>query len=185
MISNHLENAILFASRAHQGQIRKGTQTPYIVHPYTVGLILHEQGCDEEVVISGILHDTVEDTDVTLLDIEKEFGSRVAYIVKFVTEPDKHQPWEVRKQWMLQSIKTAPWEAKCVSCADKLHNLRTLMQAHQQMGERVWENFSRGYQQQKWYAHAMVNSLFAGLEPEQPKPMFFELKRHVEEFYPD
>ncbi len=183
MISSFLEKAILYATRAHEGQIRKGTQTPFIVHPFTVGMILYEQGCDEEVVISGILHDTVEDTELTLADIECEFGERVAKIVSFVTEPDKTQPWEVRKQWMLETIKTAPFEAKFVSCADKLHNLRTLMATHQQVGELVWQHFSRGYDQQKWYAHGMILSLFAGLEEKYQKPMFFELKDRVEEFY--
>ncbi len=183
MISPLLEKAILYATRAHAGQIRKGTQTPYIVHPFTVSMILHEQGCDEDVVVSGLLHDTVEDTVVTLEDIESEFGRRIAKIVGFVTEPDKSLPWETRKTWMLDSIKNAPLEAKCVSCADKLHNLTTLMQTHEKVGDKVWDYFSRGYDLQKWYARAMVKSLFNGLEAVQQKPMFYELQRRVEEFY--
>ena len=70
---NQIEEAIEVAAEAHQGQYRKGTDTPYITHPYAVGLILMEAGCTEAVIIAGILHDTVEDTDLTLEFIRERF----------------------------------------------------------------------------------------------------------------
>ena len=81
---NQIEEAIEVAAEAHHGQYRKGTRTPYITHPYAVGLILMEVGCTEAVIIAGILHDTVEDTDLTLEFIREHFGSAIADIVEGV-----------------------------------------------------------------------------------------------------
>ena len=78
---NQIEEAIEVAAEAHQGQYRKGTRTPYITHPYAVGLILMEAGCSEAVIVAGILHDTVEDTELTLGFIQEHFGEYVAGIV--------------------------------------------------------------------------------------------------------
>ena len=61
--------------------MRKGTDIPYITHPVAVGMILANAGCPDELIIAGILHDTVEDTEVTLEQIETEFGKAVADIV--------------------------------------------------------------------------------------------------------
>ena len=69
-----INQALEFAAQAHLKQIRKGTDIPYITHPYAVGMILARSGCPESVVIAGILHDTVEDTDVTLESIRCAFG---------------------------------------------------------------------------------------------------------------
>jgi hypothetical protein len=73
-----LEKAICVAAEAHKGQKRKGSGIPYIFHPLGVGAILAENGCSMEVITAGILHDTVEDTDLTLSDIENMFGKEVA-----------------------------------------------------------------------------------------------------------
>jgi len=64
-----ISQAIEFAAGAHRGQYRKGSKIPYNIHPLNVGKILIEHGCFDEVVIAGILHDTVEDTPVTLDNI--------------------------------------------------------------------------------------------------------------------
>ncbi len=183
MISREFQKAIEFAALAHDGQTRKSTSVPYVSHPYAVAAILNNEGCDEHVVIAGLLHDTVEDTSVTLDHIRQEFGDQVAAIVAAVTEPDKSKPWEYRKNYMIDAIKYASHEVKYVSCADKLHNLLTVMEAHAHIGDAVWNRFSRGYQGQKWYGETMVTSLFYGLEEAHQKPMFFELERLVGEFF--
>ncbi len=92
--------AVEVAVKAHQKQSRKGTDTPYITHPLAVGIILAKAGCSDDVIIAGILHDTVEDTPITLDYIGDTFGNKVAGIVKGASEPDKSLPWEERKtQW--------------------------------------------------------------------------------------
>lgn len=72
-----LDYAILFATKAHDGQRRKTDNVDMIFHPFTVGMILQRAGMNEDTVIAGILHDVVEDTKYTINDIEKIFGNNV------------------------------------------------------------------------------------------------------------
>ena len=103
---NQIEEAIEIAAEAHQGQYRKGTNTPYITHPYAVGLILMEAGCPEAVIIAGILHDTVEDTDLTLEFIRERFGDAIANIVDGCSE-DKALRWRARKTERIEALRSA------------------------------------------------------------------------------
>ena len=75
--SARVARAVEVAKKAHEGQFRK-TGEPYIIHPLAVKKILEEWGMDEDTIIAGILHDTIEDTDLTLDDIRNEFGESVA-----------------------------------------------------------------------------------------------------------
>lgn len=155
-IMDMLDTAIELAARAHRGQLRKGTDVPYIAHPFGVGLILARAGYDEEVIIAGILHDTVEDTDVTLERVEETFGARVAAIVRGCSEPDKDLPWEDRKHHTIEQLATASIEVQAVTCADKLHNVRSLMAALREEGPGVWARFNRGREQQAWYYRGLA-----------------------------
>ena len=92
-----IHEAIIFAALAHEGQKRKGTDVPYIVHPFEVAQILTKAGASESVICAGLLHDTVEDTEVTLEEIRQKFGGEVAGMVSVMTE-DKSLSWEERKQ---------------------------------------------------------------------------------------
>ena len=93
-----VEKAIVFAAKAHDHQKRKGTDIPYITHPFAVGMLLQKEKCSEEVIVAGILHDTLEDTETTFEDLTEMFGLRVANLVQAASEKDKSLPWEVRKQ---------------------------------------------------------------------------------------
>lgn len=84
-----LFNALEYAAVAHDGQKRKDNFTPYIVHPFAVGMILLQYGFSEEVVIAGILHDVVEDTIYSLTDIQEKFGEKISHIIDGVTENKK------------------------------------------------------------------------------------------------
>ena len=81
-MSFKIQEAIIFATLAHEGQKRKGTDIPYIVHPMEVMQILTECHCNDDVVIAGILHDTLEDTKTVPADIEKKFGSAVLMLMR-------------------------------------------------------------------------------------------------------
>ena len=88
------EKAKYFAINAHKGQIRKSEpDKPMIIHPISVGELLKEYGCDEQVIAAGFLHDVVEDTSYTLEDIQREFGEDIASLVKGASEPDKSLSW--------------------------------------------------------------------------------------------
>ena len=92
-----VKKAIAFATQAHEGQFRKGTTRPYIVHPLEVGKIVATMTDDEEIISAAILHDTVEDCDgITVEMIEAEFSVRVAELVAQESE-DKSKSWEERK----------------------------------------------------------------------------------------
>jgi len=156
---NLIEKAIITATKAHDKQYRKKTKIPYIIHPYAVGMILMKHGCTDEVVAAGLLHDTVEDTDLTLEDIEREFGSIVAEIVKGCSEPDKKLSWEERKEHTLLELKTASVDIRLVACADKIHNVRSIHDDIVAHGEAVWKRFNRGKEKQEWYYKGLVESL--------------------------
>ena len=83
--SDRIQKAIEMAKEAHEGQFRK-TGESYIVHPLAVKKILEEWGMDKDTIIAGVLHDTIEDTDLRLDDIKKEFGESVAFLVDGVTK---------------------------------------------------------------------------------------------------
>ncbi|MDD2856601.1 MAG: HD domain-containing protein [Desulfuromonadaceae bacterium] len=122
-----LNLAIQIAANAHKDQLRKGTKTPYISHPYAVGMLLAQSGCSEDAVIAGILHDTVEDTALTLDDIRMQFGDKVAEIVAGCSEHDKELEWKERKQHTIDYLALASQEIKLVTCADKLHNVTCML----------------------------------------------------------
>jgi (p)ppGpp synthase/HD superfamily hydrolase len=154
-----IDLAIEVAVRAHQNQIRKGTDIPYITHPLSVGIILAKAGCSDEIIIAGILHDTVEDTPITLDDLQDMFGEKVSMIVKAVSEPDKSLKWEERKSHTQDFLKGASQEVKFVALADKLHNIRTIASDYVKIGEALWERFNRGKDAQKWYYQGLVQAL--------------------------
>ncbi|MUG86871.1 HD domain-containing protein [Paenibacillus timonensis] len=157
--SSLVDHAIEYAAYAHQGQKRKGTDIPYISHPYAVGMILQKARCSEEVVIAGILHDTLEDTETTERDLLERFGPVVLEIVKGCSEPDKGASWEERKQHTLDELKHAPLPIRQVSCADKLHNIRSIKKDLRVHGEDAWNRFKRGRESQEWYYRGIIESL--------------------------
>lgn len=159
-MSEAIFHAVEVATRAHRGQCRKGSQTPYIVHPLAVAEILTRAGCEEEVVIAGILHDTLEDTSLELEDLVSLFGSGVADLVRGATEPDRGARWEVRKRHTIEYLQAAPLPVVLVSCADKLHNLLSMVEDLRAVGEEVWTRFSRPRDRQCWY-HTELARVFS------------------------
>ena len=174
-----IDLAIEVAARAHRHQVRKNTDIPYITHPFAVGMLLAKAGCSEEAIAAGILHDTIEDTPLTLNEIRKHFGDRVALIVEGCSEPDKSLPWEDRKRHTIEFLKTAPREVRLVSCADKLHNVRTLVADHQRIGDEVWSSFKRGREEQEWYYRGLVEILCDRPGDRPDVSLFRDFKREV------
>lgn len=177
------EKAIRFAVEAHQGQVRKGCGEPYIIHPLTVGMLLLDEGCSELVVTAGILHDTVEDTHISLEQIQQEFGNRVKKLVTAVTEPDKTLPWQERKEHTIQSIKTADLDVRMIICADKLHNIDSMISEYNLIGEELWAKFRGDKEAQKWYYQSIVSELLAHQDFPSGIKMFKELEEKVKKFF--
>jgi guanosine-3',5'-bis(diphosphate) 3'-pyrophosphohydrolase len=156
------ERALRLASFGHRDQVRKGSGIPYIEHPLGVAMILDRAGFDEEVVIAGLLHDLVEDTDVTLVQVREGFGDRVAEIVAHCSEEKlddggRKRPWIDRKRDHLEAVLGAPESVKAVVLADKLHNLLSI-QLDLLEGRNVWESFNAGKDRVLWYHGAMLEA---------------------------
>jgi (p)ppGpp synthase/HD superfamily hydrolase len=137
------EHAIALAVRAHHGQVRKGDgETPYVVHPVTVALILSRYTDDEDTIIAGLLHDVLEDTELGEAEIAEALGEKVLAMVKDVTEPDlPGLSWETRKLRYLRKLERAPRGSLLIACADKIANLISMIAAHASQGDTVWERF--------------------------------------------
>ncbi len=165
-----IEAALIFAARAHQRQVRKATDIPYIVHPVGVMLILQQAGeADPEVLAAAVLHDTLEDAGVSAAALAGRFGQRVADIVLGCSEPDHDRAaWEARKQRTIAYLREAPRDVQLVAAADKLHNLWSMEADYAELGERLWGRFKRGRSQIEWYYRSIAASLSAGALRDHP-----------------
>lgn len=176
------EKAVQFATEAHAGQVRKLSNEPYIIHPLQVAKTLEEAGFCEELVIAALLHDTVEDTDTTIEQIEKEFGSKVAHYVSAHTE-DKTKKWEERKQHTLELVKEAPLEVKALIVADKWDNLKSMTAGHELLGSEIWNCFKRGLDSQEWYIRGVAMNSFYGLDDKEIPEFFHQYVKDVNSFF--
>jgi (p)ppGpp synthase/HD superfamily hydrolase len=181
--SPRLDAAIVFATRAHAGRFRKGTDTPYITHPFAVAMILALAGFEEDVIIAGLLHDTVEDAGVSVEEIRQRFGDAVAEIVAGCSEPDKSLPWEERKRHTLEALRTAPLGVRAVTCADKLHNLRSLRADHAVLGDQIWKRFNRGRAEQAWLFQKLASCLVEASAGHPDAPLCRQFAAEVSTFF--
>ncbi len=154
-----IDRAAKFAERAHRGAYRKGTVIPYIVHPLETSVIASMMTDDEEILAAALLHDTIEDTEVTYELLRDEFGKRVADLVAAESE-DKSKSWIERKGHTLEHLKTASKEEKILALADKLSNIRSLARDYQLVGEELWQRFNmKDKEKQAWYYVSMIDLL--------------------------
>lgn len=132
-----------FAREAHEGQTRKGDGSPYIKHPVMLARLLHEAGHDEdELLAATFLHDVVEDTDVTLEEIEDAFGTGVRELVEAMSEDKDVDSWEARKAHHRDEVEAAGDRAVLIYAADKLANLRDLRALYANVGEGAAARFN-------------------------------------------
>ena len=141
-----LNKAVRFSTEVHRTQKRKGKDVPYITHPLTVALILSRVTKDENIIIAGILHDTMEDCvpygSITKEFIESEFNANIARMVNDLTEEDKTLPWMERKLAALKHIPHMSHDSLLVKSADVLHNLSELNDDIARDGESVFKKFN-------------------------------------------
>jgi len=161
-----IDTALTIAARAHREQVRKDAREPipYIAHAAGVGMVLQRAGFDEETVAAGILHDVLEDTACTRTELIGDVGQRVAMLVDWVTEQDKSLPWEQRKTAYIERILRAPDEAKAISLADKIHNLKSIARALD-AGEDIWQRFKRGPEQKLGHYRRVIEGCAGAQDP--------------------
>lgn len=163
MLTRRFEEALLYATRLHAGQTRKGSAIPYVSHLMTVAALALEYGGTEDEAIAALLHDAVEDQGgpATRAEIERRFGPRIAAIVDGCTDSDQHPkpPWRDRKEAYIKHLRRAPASVRLVSACDKLHNARSLARDYRDCGESLWDRFSGGREGTLWYYRQIVETL--------------------------
>jgi GTP pyrophosphokinase len=168
ILTTRFDQAPQFASHAHAGHLRKGTDIPYVSHLLIVAGLILEYGGDEDAAIAGLLHDAIEDTHVTRHDIAARFGDAVAGIVDGCTDADvKPKPeWRIRKEQYIAHLSTVSPPTLLVSAADKLANVRSILKDYRIHGESLWSRFNGGRDGTLWYYRALADE-FMKLEPRQ------------------
>lgn len=152
-----VERAIRKASALHDGQARKGKNAiPYISHLFSVTAILSNYTTDEDIIIAGLLHDSIEDTDYTEMELRKEFGIGIAHIVMGVTELKKKNGvellWKERKEAYLSLLRGVGEQSLMVAAADKIHNLQSVISDKKTTGETFWSHRDYGKsKEQLWF----------------------------------
>lgn len=164
-LDERLGKAYRYAANAHYGQYRKGTAIPYFTHIITTVNYCMELTDDVEIIQAAILHDTIEDTSVTLQDLRQNFSERVARIVEADTEDKRRdrpasETWEIRKRETVQHLSDKPYEAKLVMLADKTANAESLFREWERIGDVVWEKFNmKDKKKQEWYFRSVADCL--------------------------
>lgn len=177
-----LRRAFEFALAAHGNQLRKGVPVPFISHLMAVSGLVLENGGDAEEGSAALLHDTLEDTATTALDLEREFGARVAAIVVGCT--DNLQPcppvWRERKARFVLCISDMDASARLVVAADKLHNARDVVRSQRALGDKAFEPFWGDKDGTLWYYRATLEALEA-MNDSRLHALLFDLRHEVEE----
>ena len=160
-----LDRAIVFAVKAHAGTERRGKGFPYIVHPMEAMEIVATMTPDQELLAAAALHDTVEDTDVTIDQIRAEFGDRVASLVEAESDVmmegvSEEDSWHARKQAAIDRLARAPHDAKMVALGDKLSNMRAIARDYAMQGDKLWSLFhASDPKDHEWHYRGLADSL--------------------------
>lgn len=187
MFTPTIQRAINIASRLHVGQVRKGSgDLPYISHPFSVAWILAQYTDDEDVIVAGLLHDILEDVkNYRFDDMVRDFGERIAQIVKEVSEDkdpnvefDEKVTWKERKLKYLQGLEHDSVESLMVCAADKIHNIQSMIDDYNVQGESFWEKFNAPNAEKLWF-YTEVNRI---LQERLKNPITQLLNVKTEEF---
>lgn len=157
-LSQKYLEALNFALVKHDSQTRKGTGIPYFAHVSAVSSLAMEYGADEDQAIAALLHDTMEDCDVTKAELEETFGPRVAGIVADCTDSEQvpKPPWHDRKRKYLEHLDGVHSDTFLVSACDKLHNARAIVRDVRYEGAAVWTRFSAKPEDILWYYESLL-----------------------------
>ena len=160
-----LDRAIIFAVKAHADTERRGKGYPYIVHPMEAVEIVATMTADQELLAAAILHDTVEDTEVTVEQLRTEFGERIASLVADESDvmPEgmtEEASWHQRKQAAIDRLSKASHDAKMVALGDKLSNMRAIARDYAEIGDEIWNRFhTKDPKEHEWHYRGLADAL--------------------------
>ena len=182
------EEAVRFAARAHEGQKRKGSDAPYLIHPLEVAAICATVTSDPEILAAAVLHDVVEDAGVKPEELRARFGDLVANLVSAETEDKRTdlppaETWRIRKEESLEALKRAKDPGVAILwLGDKLSNLRSIRRLAQTRGNAVWNIFhQKDPAQHAWYYRSAAERLSALGDT----PAWQEMERIIQELFPE
>ncbi len=183
MYSYRIEQAIRAAAVLHKDQLRKGSMPfPYITHLVATAFTLLDYSDDEDVLIAALLHDTLEDTDYTIDELEEDFGGRVRELVEAVSEPrstaEQRLSWVDKKAAYTKQLKKAPKEAVLIAAVDKMHNFRTMVEDYVDAPERFIQDFGSNFDERIEVYQAIANIINSRLEG----PVLAEFNHVFEEY---
>ncbi len=164
-----IEQAIRAAAVLHKDQVRKGAVPyPYITHLYAVAMIVADYTNDENAVVAALLHDTVEDTDYTVEELTEDFGGPVAEIVRTLTEPSakstEYPNSAARKKQYLKQLKGGKEESLIVVAADKIHNMRSMVEEYYEDHTRFLADFGSAIENRLQFYQELSNILNRNLK---------------------
>ncbi len=168
MLTERFDQALMFASRLHREQRRKGTDIPYISHLLSVAALVLEHGGSEDQAIAALLHDAAEDQGgaATLEAIRSHFGDPVAAIVADCTDAwtEPKPPWRARKEAYIAMLSDKPTPSLLVSLADKTHNARSILIDYRRLGDELWHRFNGGKDGTIWY-YQTLSAVYQRVNP--------------------
>ena len=180
-----LNEAIKFATDCHAGQLRKMAKIPYILHPMEVASIIGTMTTDEDVMIAGLLHDTIEDCSVDPRVIKEKFGPRVSALVQSETEDrlaDRPpvETWQARKEESLLMLEhTKDRDVKILWLGDKLSNMRSFYRQYLQQGDAMYQTLNqKNPAMHKWY-YEMIGTMLEELSEYPAYTEYMELVAKV------
>ena len=169
-----LTQAITFAAKAHNGQKRKGSGLPYILHPMEAAAIAGTMTEDPEILAAAVLHDVIEDCGVAEEDLRRVFSDRIAKLVAFQSEKEEPNPqasWQRRKLRTINHLRIAQRDDLILTLSDKLSNLRSMDRDLRAQGPSFWQRFNQtNPSMHHWY----YASIAGALEPLQEEDAYKE-----------
>lgn len=180
-----VDRAILFAVKAHSGTERRGKGFPYVIHPMEAMSIVATITPDPELLAAAALHDTVEDTDITLDVLRAEFGERVAKLVAdesdvFTEGKSEEETWHQRKKAAIDRLARAPHDAKIVALGDKLSNMRAIARDYAAQGDALWNIFhAKDPKDHEWHYRGLADAL----RELQDTPAFQEFEQLINQVF--
>ena len=158
-----VSEAIAFAVKVHDGMRRKKSNLPYILHPMEAAVIVATMTDDQNLIAAAALHDVVEDTGVTMEEIEEKFGKRVRDLVASETEDKRADlppsaTWHIRTEESLAVLEaTKDIGVLMVWLGDKLANMRSIYRDWKVEGDAMWQKFNqKNVAEQAWYYRSII-----------------------------
>jgi (p)ppGpp synthase/HD superfamily hydrolase len=186
-LTKKIQKALNLAAAKHNGQMRKSSKLPYIVHPFSVAIILSEFTDDENVIVAGLLHDLLEDVEsYSYQDLKNDFGQKIADIILGISEENdfdngesEKETWKKRKLGYLKNLEKQNQESLLICAADKIHNLKSMSRIYQEQKRGMWRDFNAPLEKQIWYYQAVIEILEIKLRNRQ---ILKKLKREFDFF---